>query len=277
MSYLMIDELTQEYQDTKYAKRFSCVPSSVGSRPSWNTCTGNGFLDQAFLEQNTRFRLKSTALEMSLGFQFATGVWSVGVNARNRSMITDELEYSIDKRTNFGGFQELDGTGAAFVNAIVTPLVAEVGESKIKDPLKRLPTEVRAGIAWFPSSTLLWTFDTIHNTKAEGGQSIYDREAVTNFATGAEYYITPSIPLRAGFFTNYDARPEVESGKSGQADHIDYMGYSVFGGWVQPNSQIAAGVILQTGDGKAQKTGDANIQSVEALSYTLAVSATHSF
>ncbi|RZA11790.1 MAG: hypothetical protein EOP10_32490 [Proteobacteria bacterium] len=272
-SYIMIDELTQEYQDVKYKSSLSCIPNASTTRPNWNVCTGNGFLDQAFLEQNTRYRLNSTAIEFNIGAQLATGTWSFGLSARMRKMITDELEYGVDSRTNIGGSTTLDGVP----NFQIANQSATFSDTKIKDPLKALPTEIRAGVAWFPSSTLLWTFDTIHNTKADGGQSTYDREAVTNFATGAEYYITPSIPLRAGFFTNYDARPEVESGKSGQADHIDYMGYSVFGGWVQPNSQIAAGVILQTGDGKAQKTGDANIQSVEALSYTLAVSATHSF
>lgn len=273
VNYLMIDELTQEYQDVKYKSSLSCVPQASASRPNWNVCTGNGFLDQAFLQQNTRFRLNSTALEFNLGAQLATGTWSFGLNARLRKLITDELEYGVDSRTNIGGSTTLDGVP----NFQIANQSASFSDTKIEDPLKTLPTEIRGGVAWFPSSTFLWTFDTIHHTKADGGNAIYNREAVTNFATGAEYYITPSIPMRAGFFTNYDARPEVQSGKSGQPDHIDYMGYSVFGGWVQPNSQISAGVILQTGDGKAQKTGDANIQSVEALSYTLAVSATHSF
>lgn len=273
VNYVMIDELTQDYQDTKYTSSLSCLPQTSASRPNWKVCTGNGFLDQAFVEQNQRFHLKSTAMEFNLGAQLAVGTWSFGLNARMRKMITDELEYGVDSRTNIGAISNVDGA----LNVAIVNQVNVATDTKIEDPLKALPTEIRAGIAWYPSSTFLWTFDTIHNTKAEGGNSQYDREAVTNFATGAEYYITPSIPLRAGFFTNYDARPEVQSGKAGQADHIDYMGYSVFGGWVQPNSQVAAGVILQTGDGKAQKTGDANIQSVEALSYTLAVSATHSF
>lgn len=273
-NYIMIDELIQEYQDTVYNKNLSCIPQAApASRPNWEVCTGNDFLDKAFIQQNSRYHLKSTALEFNLGAQLAVGTWSFGLNARMRKMITDELEYGVDSRTNIGLISEVDSRQ----NVAIVDQASTLVDTKFEDPLKTLPTEIRAGVAWFPSSTLLWTFDTIHNTKADGGQDQYDRLAVTNFATGVEYYITPSIPLRTGFFTNYDARPEVDSGKSAQADHIDYMGYSVFGGWVQPNSQIAGGVILQTGDGKAQKLGDATIQSVEALSYTLAVSATHSF
>jgi hypothetical protein len=181
------------------------------------------------------------------------------------------LEYSVDSRTNIGGAETLNGVP----HFAISTMNASFTDQKFDDPLKTMPTEIRLGTAWFPSSTFLWTADVIHNTSATSDN--YKRLAVTNFATGAEYYITPSIPIRGGFFTNYDARPEVETGKTGQADHIDYMGYSLFGGWVQPNSQVAGGVILQTGEGKAQKTGDANIQTVEALSYTFAISATHSF
>jgi hypothetical protein len=56
------------------------------------------------------------------------------------------------------------------------------------------------------------------------------------------------------------------------------MGYSLFFGWVQPNSQVAGGLVVQDGEGKAQKIGrSTNIQTVESRSYTFALSATHSF
>ncbi len=270
-SYIMIDELTQEYQDVKYKSGLSCVTSASATRVDWPVCKGNGFLDQAFLEQNTRYRLNTTALELNLGAQLATGVWSYGLSAKLRKIVTDTLEYSKDARTNIGVAETLNGVP----HFPIVPMQAAFSDLKSKDPLKTMPTEIRAGVAWFPSSTFLWSLDMIHDTPAISAN--YHREAVTNFATGAEYYITPSTPIRAGYFTNYDARPKVQAGEKGQADHIDYMGYSLFGGWVQPNSQVAAGVILQTGEGEAQKTGDYNIQTVEALSYTFAISATHSF
>ena len=271
-SYLMIDELTQEYQDVKYKSSLSCVPVASATRADWPVCTGNAFLDQVFLEQNTRDRLNTTAIELNLGAQLATGTWSYGLSAKIRKIITDKLEYSVDSRTNEGTPETLNGVP----HFAVAAQKAAFYDLEIEDPLKQMPTEIRAGTAWFPSASFMWSFDAIHNTSATSDR--YKRLAVTNFATGAEYYITPSIPIRAGFFTNYDARPEVQPEKVNQADHIDYLGYSLFGGWVQPNSQVAGGVILQTGDGKAQKkANDASIQTVEALSYTFAISATHSF
>lgn len=273
LSYLMIDELTQEYQDVRYESYLSCVNSASVNRPNWPTCTSNAYDNQVFLQQNTRFHLESSAMEFSLGTQLATGTWSFGLNTKIRTMISDKLEQGYDLRTNQGGGAESRDGATYFPTGDMTQtLTSQV----FKRPLKKMPTEIRAGVAWFPSATFLWSFDAIHNTAAKS--DYFQREAVTNFATGAEYYITASVPLRVGVFTNNDARPEIQEGKTDQQDHIDYIGYSLFGGWVQPNSQVAGGVILQNGEGKAQKVGGSTaIQTVVAQSYTFAVSATHSF
>ncbi|WP_141731752.1 OmpP1/FadL family transporter [Oligoflexus tunisiensis] len=240
LSWIVVDELVQEYQDVQYAN------------------TG-------FLAQNIRTHLTASALDSAIGAQYAVGTFSFGVVTRLRSLMAENYDYGQDNSTNLPAGSSTPGD-----------TVRGNADIKFKTPLKDLPMEVRAGVAWFPSAVFLWSFDVIHNTAAEG--DIFKREAVTNFATGAEYYITPSIPVRTGIFTNYDTRPAVESGKVNQADHIDYMGYSLFFGWVQPNSQVAGGLVVQDGEGKAQKIGNsANIQTVEARSYTFALSATHSF
>ena len=120
--------------------------------------------------------------------------------------------------------------------------------------------------------------DIIHYGRTKGKLKSLEREAVTNFALGTEYYVTTSIPLRFGLFSNYDTRPEPKAGKTGQADHVDFYGFSAFVGWVQPNSQIAAGIIRQQGTGKAQKiAGDTAMQEVEAVSNILALSITSTF
>lgn len=239
LSWLVIDELVQEYQDVQYT-------------------TGG------FLAQNIRTRLNGSGLDSTIGAQYASGTLSYGLTVRLRTLMNERYEVGGDISTN--------------ISSGTTPgqTVRTNTNDKYKEPLKELPTEVRAGVAWFPSAVFLWSFDVIHNTAVEG--DIFNREAVTNFATGTEYYITPSIPVRTGIFTNYDTRPEVESGKMNQPDHIDYMGYSLFFGWVQPNSQVAGGLVVQDGEGKAQKIGrSTNIQTVESRSYTFALSATHSF
>jgi hypothetical protein len=239
VSWLAIDELVQEYQDVQYK---------------------NG----VFLTQNYRTRLTGGGLDTALGAQYAVGAWSFGLTTRLRTLMSEAYDVGLDYRTNLDS-----ATNAAGALSKIQR------DDKIKEPLKSLPTEIRAGTAWYPSALFLWSFDVIHNTATES--AYFQREAVTNFATGTEYYITPSIPVRTGIFTNYDTRPEVVSGKQNQQDHIDYIGYSLFFGWVQPNSQVAGGVKLQDGKGKAQKIQGPNIQTVEARSYTFALSATHSF
>jgi long-subunit fatty acid transport protein len=145
-----------------------------------------------------------------------------------------------------------------------------------------MPLELRAGVAWFASPRLLLTSDIdFHEAVADTSavtKTLYARESVTNFALGSEYYMTASIPLRLGFFTNYDATPTPTTSKKGQADHIDYMGTSIFLAWAQPNSQISAGIVVQKGTGKSQKNAtNSSLQDIDALAYTLGFSATHSF
>jgi long-chain fatty acid transport protein len=239
LSWIVVDELVQEYQDVQYT---------------------NG----GFLAQNLRTHLTASALDSAIGAQYAVGTLSFGLTMRLRNIMSENYEVGGDVSTNLANGTTPGDTVRANTN------------DKVKEPFGELPTEVRAGVAWFPSAVFLWSFDVIHNTAAEGDN--FKREAVTNFATGTEYYITPSIPVRAGIFTNYDTRPEVESDRRNQPDHIDYMGYSLFFGWVQPNSQVAGGLVVQDGEGKAQKIGNSsNIQTVESRSYTFALSATHSF
>src|SRR5690606_13092630 len=109
-----------------------------------------------------------------------------------------------------------------------------------------LPMVARLGLAWFATPRLLLSFDASHHTEAKDGDDpLFEREAVTNFNYGMEYYITPSLPLRFGLFTNNDSRPELSSSKANQRDHIDYLGSSLFLAWAQPNSQVALGVVVQ--------------------------------
>ncbi len=242
LSVITIDELVQEYQDVSYT-------------------------NQSYLSQNFRTQLSGSGLDAGLGVQYALGTWSLGLVVKLRHLLSDSYDVGLDRRTN------RDDTG--------NPGTIEVSQvdQKIEGALGALPTEVRAGVAWFPTTDLLWTFDLIYEgqAKSEKLPTIYNRQAVTNFATGAEYYITPSIPLRVGTFTNYDARPKLVKGKTGQLDHVDYLGQTLFLGWVQPNSQVAGGLIYQGGKGEAQKVQSEKIQTVEAQSYTFAISATHSF
>ena len=155
-------------------------------------------------------------------------------------------------------------------------------EASSKKPLGSMPMEIRGGLAWFASPRLLVTTDIDYHEAVSDMDAttspLYTKKSVTNYALGSEYYLTPSLPLRLGYFTNKDATPKIRSSGMNQSDHVDYQGYSMFLAWAQPNSQISAGAVVQKGTGKAQKIyKNPTMQDISSLAYTLGFSATHSF
>jgi hypothetical protein len=282
LNYLQVSELTQDYQDIEQS-----VFNSDGQK-----------IQRTVLAQNVRQNLTAHGVEPSIGVQVALGsMFALGLNVRKGFLASQGLELDSERTvvTWSGGGQPISDTTAPVATR-------SIGENKIEKPLGSNPGEVRAGLAWFASTRFLWTFDMSWHEAAQnpdkvGTRPIYDRQAVLNFSTGAEYYVTPSLPLRLGLFTNNDARPEVQktagevncsnsraanfdptSKYCNQPDHIDYMGQSLFLAWVQPNSQIALGAVLQQGKGQAQKVGASKeVQDVTSSSYTIGFSATQSF
>ena len=273
LNYVSIEELTQEYQDVSTTGDLT-IRNEDGSTTTFeNTNT--------VLTQNIRQLLSSIGLQATLGLQFTIqDRFSIGLTLKGGQYLTDSFEGSREIRQV--QFIPVDG---GTVTSYATPIVDD--GAKVDGPLGSMQNEARLAFAWFASTKALVTFDMIHYGKVDdaaditftgqGGVPYYNREAVTNFATGLEYYLKPAVPMRLGLFSNNSNTPEVEKGKSDQLDHIDYLGQTVFLAYVQPNSQIAAGVILQQGSGKAQKAGGYAIQDIEANMFTFAFSATHSF
>lgn len=253
ISLLSIEELTQEYQDAETFR------TNEAGQPEFQLLT-----------QNIRQLLTAKALEIGLGVQWSmTPRFSVGINIKVPTILSQNFENGVERTTIVTTNQYETGSNT---------ITRNVADQQTNDnPLGSWPSEYRLGLAWFVSTEMLWTLDISHFTEAKGDLKIYERNAVTNFASGVEYYITAQVPLRAGYFTNNDSRPEVQADKAGQRDHFDYSGYTLFLAWVQPNSQVALGGILQSGSGKAQKLGNKDIQNVEATSTTFALSATHNF
>ncbi len=250
--YLKTDELDQTYQDA-------------------DTITQNeaGAQVRQVLTRNVRQRLTASALEVGLGLQWAmTPKVSLGLNIKVPTMISQVYE---------NGTEETQAQSPDTKTWSYKWGRSITDNYKNENPLGSWPSEYRFGVAYFATTSFVVTSDIIHFTAAKGDLAAYERQALTNFALGAEYYITPPLPVRIGYFTNKDARPKVKEGLSGQDDHVDYAGFTLFFAWVQPNSSISFGGVIQNGSGKAQKLGDSVIQDVSAHSSTVALSATHNF
>jgi long-chain fatty acid transport protein len=277
LNYFSADELVQEYQDAQ------------------QTVTGG----YQILSNGVREHLTVYGVQPTLGVQVSVpGNLSFGLTVKKGMIASQNLDVTTETRVNGLTPEQYE----LLKQGKTTSSVVQEGISNIEsdNPVGDWPAEIRFGTAWFASPTFLLAFDVAHYTAvtnaekltAYGGKAKYNKEAVTNLHLGAEWYMTASLPLRIGLFTNDDARPEVKKGNynataedncsktaykekyCGQPDSIDYIGESIFIGWVQPNSQIAAGVTFQQGTGKAQKLGDHQVQEVEASSYAFSFSAT---
>ena len=241
LGYIKVDELTQVSQNL--------YTSSLN----------------AFTMMSVRESLVAHGAQASLGLMWApASKISMGLSAKSGAYASQKLKQTTDQLK---------------VGSKVEYLPSEVNSS---NPLGSLPLEIRAGVAWFVSPRLLVTTDLDWHDKADdmdnSTKAIYKRESVLNYSVGTEYYVTPSVPVRVGFFTNSDATPTPKSSKLNQADHVDYTGMTIFGALAQPTSQLSAGAVIQQGKGKSQKLyNDPSTQDIEAFAYTLGFSATHSF
>ena len=246
LGYMKVDELTQVSQNY--------------------TATGNNYLMQSVRES-----LKAHAIQLGLGVQWAPSAeLALGAMIRSGTYTSQKYSNVLDRVVIFGG-KLIDVSPKAVL---------------LDNPLGSMPLEMRAGVAWFASPRLLVTTDVDwHESVSDTSKAtanFYGRQSVLNYAFGTEYYMTSSIPLRFGLFTNKDARPTPEV-KDGEPDHIDYTGSTLFLAWAQPNSQVSAGVVVQKGSGKSKKVeGDTEpaakvLQDIEAFAYTLGFSATHNF
>jgi hypothetical protein len=225
--------------------------------------------DQSYyLMSSARESLVAHGMQAGLGIQWApTTKFVFGLSVRTGSYASQKWAFTTDNIVIEGS--TLSTTPSTY---------------KSSNPLGSMPLEIRGGVACYMSPRLLLTSDLDwHAAVADmdsqaSTQNFYTKKSVLNYAVGSEYYMTPSLPLRLGYFTNKDASPKLSSSKSGQPDHIDYQGLSIFVAMAQPNSQISTGVVLQKGTGKAQKIGGVTtIQDVSVFAYNLGFSATHSF
>lgn len=253
ISGFSVSELVQEFQEAR--------------QTVYDTSTSPATPRYQVLHQNIRQNLTAYGIEPTIGAQMAFGgKYSVGLTVKQGFLLSESCDQNVEVLKIWRD----DATGEYAIRQ------QAVLQNKYKHPLGGWPMQARLGLAWFASTRLLSTADvSYHGPATKSDNNLFKKVATWNAALGSEYYVTPAFPLRVGFFTNNDNRPQVESGKAAQPDHIDYYGMSLFVGWTQPNSQIAVGGMVQQGKGKAQKLGTSAIQDVEAIAYNLGFTVAH--
>ncbi len=110
-----------------------------------------------------------------------------------------------------------------------------------------LPINIRLGFAYFPTKKFLFSADII----ADIGNLNYSEhvQSTLNGAIGMEYYLTPTMPIRFGLFSNMANTPVV--GGSNIEMHVNLYGASMGLGWESRNSSISITGTYQYGKGEA--------------------------
>jgi long-subunit fatty acid transport protein len=113
---------------------------------------------------------------------------------------------------------------------------------------RKYPYQIKLGVAWFASQSLLLCGDIDHFTAIDSQNA----EAVTNLALGAEYYLTRNWATRGGFFTNSANTPPIVSGGINQNEHIDLYGGTLSLSHFTRNTAVTLGAGYAFGEGETQ-------------------------
>ncbi len=141
----------------------------------------------------------------------------------------------------------------------------EVGfEDRAEDSVRdAYPVETRVGLAWFATQRLLLAADVIHSSGYEG------RQPVTNFAAGAEYYVTTNWAVRMGAYTDFSNVDQVSH--DGFDHSVDRFGGSLSLTRFTQNTSVSVGVTGSYGTGEAYIIDDPNVGAQELTSTTATV------
>lgn len=142
---------------------------------------------------------------------------------------------------------------------------------------KKYPYELRVGAGYFPSSSIVVSADAAYYTKVTDPVN-GDRVSVLNVAVGTEYFMSKTLALRGGLFTDMANTPELDPTSSNQDEKIDLYGMSLSISNFSRNTSVTLGGSLTRGTGKAQiLSGSSNIQSVDQAGWMMFLSSSYAY
>lgn len=142
------------------------------------------------------------------------------------------------------------------------------------DQKRKYPTQISLGVAFFASQSLLLTGDINHYTAV----SEHNIEAVNNLALGAEYYLSKSLAIRGGVYTDYANSPTITSGSTDQGEHIDMYGGTLSLSHFTRNTSVTLGGGYTFGKGNAQIISNSTkIQDASTQGWMFFLSSSYSY
>jgi long-chain fatty acid transport protein len=145
------------------------------------------------------------------------------------------------------------------------------------DAKKKYPLQVRGGIAYFPSGSLLIALDGVYSAKVND-PVFGDKVSVLNGALGVEYYFNRKWAMRCGLYTDLANTPETQTGGVNQPERVNVYGGSASVSNFTRNTSVTLGASVSTGSGSAQIVGnDPSVQNVDTQGWMIFLSSTYSY
>lgn len=136
------------------------------------------------------------------------------------------------------------------------------------------PIRTALGIAYFASNTLLLSADMVHHTPVTD-PNFGDKVATTNFAIGAEYYLSKKWALRMGAYTNNANTPAIQAGVTNIEERINIYGASMSLTNFTGDTSVTVGGSLNYGRGQSQITSDTSVQNATTSGWLLFLSSSY--
>jgi len=184
---------------------------------------------------------------------------AVGLSASKIFVASSDHEQQMIFRDTSGTYSFPDDT-----NAIYFTRLSDTDKDKF-------PLATSLGLAYFASPGLLFSADITHY------EEVSDKESTYNFSLGTEYYLTDSLALRAGFFTDSANTPSLSPTGTNQREHIDIYGISLSLTAFHKKSSTTLGISYGLGKGEAQIVADSTaVQDAEIENLVVYISAAYS-
>jgi long-chain fatty acid transport protein len=144
---------------------------------------------------------------------------------------------------------------------------------------RKFPLQAALGAAYYLSPDLLLSGDMYYYSKVTDDPVGGNREAIANFALGAEYSLSKTWIVRGGLFTDLAHTPEVSASGANQLEHVDLYGVSTsIRHYTTDTASVTLGGSFTSGSGKAQIVGGRNdIQDLDVTAWTLFLSSSYSY
>jgi long-chain fatty acid transport protein len=128
-------------------------------------------------------------------------------------------------------------------------------DNPVTSPKLLSPLEVALGMAYFPSKSVLYSADFFYFTE-DKDHTDFTAKATWNVAFGTERYLSDSLVMRLGFFTNNANTAPVSSSLTNQLDHVDLYGLTAAVAIRSPGSSVTLGTTFSSGTGQGQAIGN---------------------